>query len=159
MWYPLTEIVFHFGTCSAQNDDEDQDGVPDAVDDCPTTSNPPIIPGTFHQADSDNDGVGDACDSPSMVDGDNNGIPDDVVSFGVAVSCRQLPLPNLMWWRVRTATRPRVLAVPDDDPEVRDIHAAYRFGAVPYIVCVAVAFVKRAPSGFRRRRGRNGGPR
>src|SRR5207245_4875679 len=84
------------GGCSAQNDDEDVDGVPDGVDDCPTTPNPPIIPGTFRQADIDNDGVGDACDSPFMVDGDNNGIPDDVVSFGVGVNCHQLPLPNLI---------------------------------------------------------------
>ncbi len=84
------------GGCSTRDDDEDVDGVPDVVDDCPTVYNPAIIPGTFRQADSDNDGVGDACDSPFMVDGDNNGIPDDVVSFGVAVGCRQLPLPNLI---------------------------------------------------------------
>jgi uncharacterized membrane protein len=47
---------------------------------------------------------------------------------------------NLMWWRVRTAKHPRMLAVPDDDPEVRDIHASYRFGFVPYVVAVVVAF-------------------
>ena len=47
---------------------------------------------------------------------------------------------NLMWWRIRIA-KPRQLAVSDDHPEVVDIHAAYRFGALPYVVCVAVAFV------------------
>jgi uncharacterized membrane protein len=52
---------------------------------------------------------------------------------------------NLLWWRVRTA-RPRVLAVPDDDPEVRDIHAAYRFGAVPYVVCIGVAYFQATAS-------------
>jgi uncharacterized membrane protein len=53
---------------------------------------------------------------------------------------------NLMWWRIRVAKHPRLLAVPDDDPEVIDIHAAYRFGAVPYLICTGVAFVNATAS-------------
>jgi len=84
------------GGCLAANDDYDADGVPDGIDDCPTIPNPAVIPGTTRQADSDNDGRGDACDSPLQVDGDNNGIPDDVVSFGVLVNCGKLALPNIV---------------------------------------------------------------
>jgi hypothetical protein len=88
--------VVNDGGCLTANDDYDADGVPDGVDDCPTIPNPAVIPGTTRQADSDNDGRGDACDSPLQVDGDNNGIPDDVVSFGVLVNCGKLALPNIV---------------------------------------------------------------
>jgi uncharacterized membrane protein len=53
---------------------------------------------------------------------------------------------NLLWWRIRTATQPRLLSVADDDPEVRDIHAAYRFGPVPYAICIGVAFANATAS-------------
>ncbi len=88
--------VTNSGGCNTVNDDLDVDGVPDAVDDCPTIYNPAIIPGTNRQADQDNDGKGDACDSTFMVDGDNNGIPDDAISFGVLVNCGRVSLPNLV---------------------------------------------------------------
>jgi hypothetical protein len=84
------------GGCSLTNDDVDVDGVADFFDNCPVTYNPAIIPGTNKQADSDNDGRGDVCDSPFMVDGDNDGIPDDIVSFGVQVNCARVPLPSLV---------------------------------------------------------------
>ncbi len=45
--------------------DHDNDGVPDAQDNCPGTYNP-------DQADFDGDGLGDACDP----DDDNDGVPD-----------------------------------------------------------------------------------
>jgi subtilase family protein/thrombospondin type 3 repeat protein len=83
-------------SCGLIDDDTDTDAVTDTLDNCPVLYNLPIIPGTTRQADTDNDGVGDACDSAFMVDGDNNGIPDDAVSFGLVVNCGNLPLPNLV---------------------------------------------------------------
>jgi hypothetical protein len=49
--------------------DTDNDKVKDEVDNCPLTHNP-------EQADTDGDGIGDACDSPSGDDFDGDGILD-----------------------------------------------------------------------------------
>ncbi|MGH3863045.1 thrombospondin type 3 repeat-containing protein, partial [Actinokineospora sp.] len=87
-------------TCSIRDDDTDVDSVADAVDNCPVKTNLPVVPGTSRQADGDNDNIGDACDSPFMVDGDNSGLPDDVVSFSLVVNCGKVPLPTLVVERV-----------------------------------------------------------
>ncbi|MFQ5876510.1 MAG: S8 family serine peptidase [Acidobacteriota bacterium] len=88
--------VVNEGACGSTDDDVDIDGVTDAIDNCPVVFNEPIVPGTTRQADSDRDGVGDQCDSIFMTDGDNNGIPDDAVSFGVLVNCGKVPLPTIV---------------------------------------------------------------
>jgi hypothetical protein len=90
------DSIANSGGCQVVDDDVDADGVPDSVDNCPVVANLPIIAGTFRQADADNDGLGDACDSALQIDGDNNGVPDDIVSFGLLVNCGKLDLPNLI---------------------------------------------------------------
>ncbi len=95
--------VVNDGTCSRIGDDLDLDGIPDASDDCPTVYNPAVVPGTTRQADSDSDGLGDACDPPQTVDDDNNGIPDDAVTFNVALNCRKTPLASLVILAVNVA--------------------------------------------------------
>jgi len=47
--------------------DTDTDGIPDAGDNCPTVANP-------DQADSNGNGIGDACDP--QLDSDGDGLPD-----------------------------------------------------------------------------------
>ena len=56
----FSNVVGHFSTWAVAivTPDADGDGVPDAEDNCPQTANP-------DQADTDNDGMGDACDTPS----------------------------------------------------------------------------------------------
>ncbi len=51
--------------------DTDGDGFPDVVDDCPTVPDP-------EQADSDHNGVGDACQAGGPPDTDGDGVPDAV---------------------------------------------------------------------------------
>jgi subtilase family protein/thrombospondin type 3 repeat protein len=83
------------GTCSTLDDDLDRDGIADADDDCPTVYNPAIIAGTTRQADSDSDGLGDACDPAATLDDDNNGVPDDAITFTTNILCRKLALGKL----------------------------------------------------------------
>jgi len=84
------------GACGAVQDDADGDSVTDSIDNCPGISNPAIIPGTTRQSDVDQDGRGDVCDPPQTVDDDNNGIPDDAITFNSTVSCKKLALPQIV---------------------------------------------------------------
>ncbi len=84
------------GSCGTVNDDADGDSIPDNVDNCPNVSNPAIIANTTRQLDTDQDGRGDICDAPQTLDDDNNGIPDDAVSFTTTVSCKKVDLPRLI---------------------------------------------------------------
>jgi hypothetical protein len=78
--------------CSTVDDDADVDLVPDTLDNCAAIYNPPIIPGTLRQRDSDRDGLGDECDPAATFDDDFDGVPDDLVTFQGSLSCRVLPL-------------------------------------------------------------------
>ncbi len=84
------------GACVTDNDDFDLDGVPDSIDNCPTVYNPAITPGTTHQADSNSNGIGDACDHVESLDDDNNGIPDDAVTFNTVINCKKGELAKLI---------------------------------------------------------------
>jgi hypothetical protein len=80
---------------ACQAADFDHDGVANGIDNCPTVYNPPIVAGTTTQQDTDRDGLGDACDPPGSFDDNQNGIPDDIVSFGGTIACGRLPLARL----------------------------------------------------------------
>ncbi|MGB5419989.1 choice-of-anchor B family protein, partial [Algibacter sp.] len=49
--------------------DTDNDGIEDNLDNCPSIANP-------NQEDTDNDGIGDLCETIVLVDTDSDGIPD-----------------------------------------------------------------------------------
>lgn len=63
-FFTAQPVITDTGACTDGDGDEVQDG----IDNCPDVSNP-------NQADSDGDGVGDACEGPADSDGD--GVPDD----------------------------------------------------------------------------------
>jgi hypothetical protein len=88
--------VVHTGSCSSVNDDADVDLVRDEVDTCPTIYNPAVIAGTDRQRDFDHDRLGDECDPPGSWDDDNSGVPDDIISYNLSVSCRILPLGSIV---------------------------------------------------------------
>jgi len=90
----VRDTVANTGSCSLVADDADVDQVSDPIDNCPTLANAPIIPNTTHQADSDHDGLGDVCDPSGTLDDDRDGIPDDLVSYNVAVACRASRWPG-----------------------------------------------------------------
>jgi len=64
----LGETAVSASDGALQNHDEDNDGVPDATDNCPTVANAGF---NGVQADGDGDLVGDACDPHPMTPGDS----------------------------------------------------------------------------------------
>jgi len=96
----VRDTVTNAGSCSLIGDDADLDQVADTADNCPTIPNPPIIPNTTHQADADQDGLGDQCDPAGTLDDDRDGVPDDLARYNVAVACRALPLARVIVRRI-----------------------------------------------------------
>jgi YVTN family beta-propeller protein len=66
---PLTYTAVPPGSGVRMGIDRDGDGVPDALDNCPFVPNP-------DQADSNGNGIGDACEQ--FADSDNDGVPNSV---------------------------------------------------------------------------------
>ncbi|MBN2360007.1 MAG: thrombospondin type 3 repeat-containing protein, partial [Deltaproteobacteria bacterium] len=62
--------------CTQTAVDSDNDGVPNAIDNCPGIAN-------ADQADWDHDGIGNACDQ----DAENDGIDDDTAITGGGCTC------------------------------------------------------------------------
>lgn len=63
--------------CGVADDDADADTVADCIDNCPTIAN-------ADQADTDNDGIGNACDSSDQPSPDDAGRPLPFCGFGAA---------------------------------------------------------------------------
>jgi hypothetical protein len=87
--------------CSGVDDDADVDGIEDGIDNCAAIPNPPVVPGTFVQADADRDGLGNVCDPAGDFDDGRDGFPDDLVTFGGTIACREQPLADLTILQVR----------------------------------------------------------
>lgn len=79
----LVTLLGNFGnTCIS---DYDGDGVPDSIDNCPAVYNP-------DQADSNGNGLGDACDIG--LDSDHDGIPNDFDNCRFVFNPDQADLDN-----------------------------------------------------------------
>jgi hypothetical protein len=150
--------VTNSGTCSTTRDDYDDDLIPDDVDNCPTIYNPAVIAGTQRQADSDHDGLGDACDPAGSLDDDRDGVPDDLVRFNVAVNCRSLPLAKLIVRSVHAGDvdgdrdgfidageRGRIYIEVTNDSQFDLTNVTFNLNtADPDVACVTVPSVRRA---------------
>lgn len=68
---PYNESLISLRDNRKPQQDADKDGIRNANDNCPSIFNP-------DQADIDNDGIGDACDSYNNLDVDNDGIPNSI---------------------------------------------------------------------------------
>ena len=72
----LCELIFCYNVFISSSNDQDGDGIPDDLDNCPAVFNP-------SQADMDADGIGDACDDD--VDGDGFSGTQDCDDFNPSI--------------------------------------------------------------------------
>jgi DNA-binding beta-propeller fold protein YncE len=84
---PLTYTCVPTGSGERLGIDRDSDGELDALDNCPSVSN-------SDQTDTDNDGVGDACEAADLTDTDGDGIPDATDNCILIANPDQTPSNN-----------------------------------------------------------------
>jgi hypothetical protein len=118
-----TTVNFTVGDTTAAAPDQDGDGVPDSIDNCPSVANPT-------QADSDTDGFGDACDNCPLVanaeqgDIDLNNVGNACDVKRLYVNIAAMGANNGLSWTNAFTSLESALAATDTLTTVREIYVA-----------------------------------